>query len=336
MCLLRFLQRITPVSNTTHADPNSLKRLAYRILQPLIAPSDYTREQREADEPIKVCVMSYELLWPFNSKLTPFCRTQYRIEPTLRNHTASLNRQVVTDVIGEVVRDLANAHFQFPKRQVVEHAAEPTEKSEGTTPAQAAEPASADATQASSTTAEETKETSNMPTPGQASEESEVKPQGDEAPVEETPWNILPPYRRRIHVDLKHPTHTILVSALRGVCGISVVEGYDEKKKFNVQMLGGNTDMNGRDKPRIKAMEQTTEDAADPNTENADAPASSAEIGPETAESEAGTSKAEAGTSKAESSDQIGNSNENSSIIETVQAVTSDGQANVGETLSAP
>lgn len=50
----RFLQRITPVSNTTHADPNSLKRLAYRLLQPLIAPSDYTLEQRDNDEPIKV------------------------------------------------------------------------------------------------------------------------------------------------------------------------------------------------------------------------------------------------------------------------------------------
>lgn len=53
-CMHRFLQRITPVTNTTHADPNSLKRLAYRILQPLIAPTGYTLEQRDSDEPIKV------------------------------------------------------------------------------------------------------------------------------------------------------------------------------------------------------------------------------------------------------------------------------------------
>lgn len=71
----RFLQRITPVSNTTHADPNSLKRLAYRLLQPIIAPTDYTLEQREKDEPIKVWtyssredVLAIEL-FPFASKL---------------------------------------------------------------------------------------------------------------------------------------------------------------------------------------------------------------------------------------------------------------------------
>lgn len=56
---------------------------------------------------------------------------------------------------------------------------------------------------------------------------------------EEIPWHILSAYRRRIFVDLKHPTHTILVSALRGVVGLSVVERYDERKKFNVQMLSG-------------------------------------------------------------------------------------------------
>ena len=36
---------------------------------------------------------------------------------------------------------------------------------------------------------------------------------------------------------LKCPSHTILITALKGVCGISVVEGYDKGRKFNIQSL---------------------------------------------------------------------------------------------------
>ncbi|KAK9893607.1 hypothetical protein P389DRAFT_198854 [Cystobasidium minutum MCA 4210] len=265
----RFLQRITPVSNTTHADPNSLKRLAYRLLQPLIAPSGYTREQRDVDEPIK-----------------------YRIEPSLRNHSASLNRQVVTEIIGEVVRDLANAHFQFPKKQ-------PDASPKGANNEEAKQPGSADAavgtaeaeTKADDTntekvtdvteeaqTAVQALDAAQPQSSAQADETLAPKPESAEETVEdgETPWHDLPAYRRRIFVDLKNPTHTILVSALKGVCGMSVVEGYDARKKFNLQMLGGTLPPQGAGKPKEKADEGEQPPAADAAEEQAAAGSGSA------------------------------------------------------------
>jgi len=84
----------------------------------------------------------------------------------------------------------------------------------------------------------------------EAESKSDLLPEPATAEDEQdaTPWHILPEYRRRIYVDLKHPTHTILVSALRGVCGMSVVERYDERKKFNVQMLSGTLRVRNKDK----------------------------------------------------------------------------------------
>lgn len=161
----------------------------------------------------------------------------------------------MTDIIGEVVRDLANAHFQFAKPQVIENDADDAAvqpQSPGRNIEKEQEKDDSAGTPQVSTQTEEpaAKQSSDQ------DEEQDKSPakqeEGEDQPAEETPWHILPAYRRRIFVDLKNPTHTILVSALRGVCGISVVEGYDQRKKFNVQMLGGNlhAPANGRSKAK--------------------------------------------------------------------------------------
>lgn len=162
-----------------------------------------------------------------------------------------MNRQVVTDIIGEVVRDLANPSFQFQKRKNSEEAVNGHENDE----------AVAEESKETPVAEEHVKEDISNPTEAASTQAMEANVQIETAvqyeeketadsahqlqagraedPPEETPWHVLPEYRRRTFVDLKHPTHTILVSALRGVCGMSVVERYDERKKFNVQMLSG-------------------------------------------------------------------------------------------------
>lgn len=174
---------------------------------------------------------------------------QYRIEPIIRNHSASLNRQVVTDLIGDVVRDLANPSFQFQRRRNVEETANVEERNEPPSMEPNMVETSAHlAPEEANGLSEPVSEQIPVADPavGTAMQSEEAVNDGakdqtenlDDSP-EETPWHILPEYRRRVFVDLKHPTHTILVSALRGVCGMSVVERYDERKRFNVQVLSG-------------------------------------------------------------------------------------------------
>lgn len=159
---------------------------------------------------------------------------------------------MVTDIIGEVVRDLANPSFQFQKRRNFE------EPVDGAKPSEVAQDVASEAQTSAEPAKEEMSSSNDATAPVQDGEASATssniaqseeiekggalaqseKESADDAP-EEAPWHILPEYRRRIFVDLKHPTHTILISALRGVCGMSVVERYDELKKFNVQVLSG-------------------------------------------------------------------------------------------------
>lgn len=192
-----------------------------------------------------------------------------------------MNRQVVTDIIGEVVRDLANPSFQFQKRRVHE---EEKPVAEGDQEKPVDGEVEAGATTAIATDEKDAlpKETATLAQPEHKDETAETKEQqGEEAEStkepkdeaeaeqsteepqqqeEETPWHILPAHRRRIYVDLKHPTHTILVSALRGVCGISVVERYDERKKFNVQMLSGTLPVRGNGQKDTEEPNVTTEE----------------------------------------------------------------------------
>ena len=68
----------------------------------------------------------------------------------------------------------------------------------------------------------------------EASTETDAAPPRTETAAARPP---LAHIRRRTYVDLKCPSHTILITALKGVCGISVVEGYDKGRKFNIQSL---------------------------------------------------------------------------------------------------
>lgn len=159
----------------------------------------------------------------------------------------------MTDIIGEVVRDLANAHFQFPKPQIIEKdandaAVQPQSSSENVEKEQEKDDSAA-ALQVSTQT-DDPAEKQSADRDEEQDKSLEKPEESEDQTAEETPWHILPAYRRRIFVDLKNPTHTILVSALRGVCGLSVVEGYDQRKKFNVQMLGGNLHVSSKSKEK--------------------------------------------------------------------------------------
>lgn len=213
---------------------------------------------------------------------------QYRIEPNLRNHTGTFNRDLVNQVVGEVVRDLTNPRFQYPVHQKPAEATKAEEpgqevESEGTSKgdsAVAVEPADGsasaangehlDSVQREPASAANAEPLDSMQGELEAKVESSAQPEATsirepatsveqldkveegkdsevqtkvaevstapEAPQSKRP--TLPPHRRRTYVDLKKPTHTILVSVLKGVCGISIVTGYDEGRKFNIQMLG--------------------------------------------------------------------------------------------------
>ena len=89
---------------------------------------------------------------------------------------------------------------------------------------------------------------------------------GEEAdPVAEVPQSKparepLPAVRRRTKVDLKTPEYVIMVSALKGVCGISCVRGFDEGKKFNIQTLSGGNQPDPK-KVAEKVAKKAAEDA---------------------------------------------------------------------------
>lgn len=331
----RHLQRMTPVSATCHADADALRNMAYRELQSTFAPEGYTKEEREEDPPI-----------------------YYRIEPNLRNHTGTFNRDAINSVVGDVVRDLTNPRWQYP---VIERQAQPNKTDEPVQPADSEDKVKsvadmpvdpvddgAAAQETSSAVKGDAEEPSIQPeatptgaplvTDGQpaATEQAESSVTGEEdakpqppaasdasladdtgAAVEQTQRKhpILPPHRRRTYVDLKKPTHTILVSVLKGVCCISIVTGYDEGRKFNIQMLAerqvADKIQQKKDADDAAAASQATEaqptvagdaDAASsPKTEETPAesvpgtaPGTSAEAVPETAADTARPPEAEA------------------------------------------
>ncbi|CAD6580050.1 MAG: hypothetical protein CYPHOPRED_001073 [Cyphobasidiales sp. Tagirdzhanova-0007] len=216
----KYLQRMTPVSATGHADVNSLRALAYKVLQSTFAPRHYTEDQREGDPPIT-----------------------YRVEPFLRNHSATLNRDIVTQLIGDVVRDLTNPAFQFPLHQPESTSATDSQDSAHRTNQKTPQ---AEPSEESSLEKEEIRISEDVTVEGQSPSSelhrsSSIAATGSTGPPEDVvrpPREPFPNVRRRTHVDLKHPSHVILVSALKGVCGISIVEGYEEGRKYNIQVLG--------------------------------------------------------------------------------------------------
>lgn len=71
----------------------------------------------------------------------------------------------------------------------------------------------------------------------------------------------LPSARRKAVVNLTNPEYVIMVSALKGVCGISCVRGFDEGKKFNIQTLSGGNQPDTKQEA-AKAAKKAAEDAA--------------------------------------------------------------------------
>lgn len=219
--------------------------------------------------------------------MTSFSLSQYRIEPFLRNHTGTLDRQVVLDVVGEVIRDLANPFFQLKRGEKPVDKAESEEKPVETAVEEANNMQGVTSETDGAPIREEKQETAGAAgteeslTEKQSISEETMKQQesGADEPSKELEimdsdknedpsqlWYILPEHRRRTIVDLKHPTHTILVSALRGVCGLSVVERYEENKKYNIQSLGSHSAENTPASRTTKQLDQQPLALSQPDT----------------------------------------------------------------------
>lgn len=142
------------------------------------------------------------------------------------------------------MRDLTNPNFQFPSRESRDAAADlATSTANSTQESTEQKDALADATQGTDIIEEVSKDqkaVAGQSPSGEDAQEGQSKDGKRAEDVEPTASSrLLPPVRRRAHVDLKNPTHVILVSALKGVCGISIVKDYDKGKKYNLQSLGG-------------------------------------------------------------------------------------------------
>lgn len=220
-----------------------------------------------------------KLRCPVSNDFAESVKYQYRIEPFLRNHSGSLSRDIILHTIGSVVRDLTTASFQYPekmseiatitnadggpksasgdadKQDSPKH--ENVAESEGVTNGNL--DASIGATEGGN--ASETKITSLEGR--NVAEEGKVLG-GDasaDAVLDENPSTSsmsgrprLPEARRKTKVDLKHPKYTILVSALKGVCGLSIVEGFEESRRFNIQVL---SEKKVQQKPPTAAQAET-------------------------------------------------------------------------------
>lgn len=197
---------------------------------------------------------------------------QYRIEPNLRNHSGTFNRDLVTQLVGDVIRDLTNPRFQYPVYQKPETEDEQSESADNSAEDSATDTVKDSAkdqaiegadnegpANVAATAAEEEKPTLNAteaPLPDhetsdvtdsstqqtQQAETGESTLPADQnpadsadAPAPQRP--VLPGHRRRAYVDLKNATHTVMVTILKGVASMSIVTGYDEGRKFNIQML---------------------------------------------------------------------------------------------------
>ena len=163
--------------------------------------------------------------------------------------------------IGEVVRDLTNPDWQFPSPEAAQ--AEAGEKGEDKpvdtdqTPVAAGDQEQASEEALSAETGESpTGETAKA----DVSEPSEKQAQSSQPVVSQSKREPLPLVRRRANVDLKNSEYVIMVSALKGVCGISHVRGFDEAKKFNIQTLSGGNQPDPK-KEAEKAARKAAEDA---------------------------------------------------------------------------
>lgn len=162
----------------------------------------------------------------------------------MRNHSGSLSRDICQQTIGEVIRNLTDSTFQLPSPSASTSRAETVvlkddeEKGAGT---------EGEMNTAPSSQGEGTSENGNAgggsPTCDNAAISAGSGAQqdaGSELPkiADILPkLDPLPSIRPRARVDLKHPKYTILISALKGVAGLSVVTEWDTSKKFNLQML---------------------------------------------------------------------------------------------------
>ena len=165
----------------------------------------------------------------------------------MRNHSGKLNREVINQVVGGVIHDLTTASFQYPRYDIEK----PANTDSGNAEDEIAETALPAAAAADTAVA-----TEEAPPPTTIAPVSAPQPQPVRKP-------ILPAARRKTKVDLKNPTHTILISALKGICGMSIVTDYDKKRRLNLQMLANKVT---EDKVAAAAIPKPNENIADPPT----------------------------------------------------------------------
>ena len=164
----------------------------------------------------------------------------------MRNHSGKLNREVINQVVGGVIHDLTTASFQYPRYDI--------EK-----------PANTDSGNAE----DEIAETALPAAAADTAEANEEAPQPITAALVSAPQSlparkpILPAARRKTKVDLKNPTHTIMISALKGTCGMSVVTDYEKKRRLNLQMLANKVT---EDKVAAAAINKSNDNIVQPST----------------------------------------------------------------------
>lgn len=248
---------MTPVSATAHADLDSLKRIAYATLAPVFAPEGYTEAQRAVDKPIAVSPITMTGL--DSRELSPM---QYRIEPNLRNHSGNLSRDKILAAIGEVVKNLTTPGWQVPPPEAPQAKSESKvgEQTEGQTADQPRSAGPGAGETSGSGNQSEAEEVDTLDVPAQSAGDAEGQ-KSPEVPVDSSSERTqLPTIRRKAVVNLYSSEYVIMVSALKGVCGISCVQGFDEGKKFNIQTLSGGNQPDPKQEA-AKAAKKAAQDA---------------------------------------------------------------------------
>lgn len=163
------------------------------------------------------------------------------------------------------MRDLTNPDWQWPSIEAAKSAATESEANPEVVEVEASKDSLAAVQEGSEAEKGDLVNDAVGPSAGSGANALKEANSEDADPVAEMPQSKparepLPTVRRRSKVDLKTPEYVIMVSALKGMCGISCVRGFDQGKKFNIQTLSGGNQPDPK-KEAEKAAKKAAEDA---------------------------------------------------------------------------